>query len=237
MKKFKSFRFTPTTQDKYERLDPPSPTKNYVPNWWKISEQFINKEQTLPGLKACIPFLDAFLSGYVVTTPFELFVGRNEDNDINIRWNAPSDFWARIVGERPKELGANIPRPAGHDPTGFIWGCTWGWKTPRGYSTLVTHPLNRFDLPFTTLSAIMDSDKFVANGNIPFFIKEGFSGVIPKGTPIAQLIPIKRATWVGRVDESLYYTSMDQAKRLRNPDGTDSEGSYKKSYWTKKDYS
>jgi hypothetical protein len=59
----------------------------------------------------------------------------------------------------------------------------------------MTHPLNRFDLPFTTTSGIVDSDKFFAPGNVPFFIKEGFSGIIPEGTPFLQLIPIKRATW------------------------------------------
>jgi hypothetical protein len=36
------------------------------------------------------------------------------------------------------------------------------------------------------------------SGNIPFFIKEGFSGVIPKGTPIAQVIPFKRESWTSK---------------------------------------
>ena len=31
--------------------------------------------------------------------------------------------------------------------------------------------------------------------NFPFFIKEGFTGLIPYGTPIVQIIPFKRDDW------------------------------------------
>jgi len=60
---------------------------------------------------------------------------------------------------------------------------------------LLMHPSQRHDLPFFTLTAIVDTDKFPNKLHLPFFIKEGFEGIIEAGTPIAQIIPIKRDVW------------------------------------------
>jgi hypothetical protein len=92
--------------------------------------------------------------------------------------------------------------------------------------------LNRFDLPFTTTSGIMDSDSYSTSGNLPFFIKKGFTGVIPAGTPIAQLIPIKRTSWTSVPNNNgLQYLENLQGETVR------SEGkSYKKLFWTRKSY-
>jgi hypothetical protein len=45
------------------------------------------------------------------------------------------------------------------------------------------------------LPAIVDTDKHPIMVNFPFFLKENFSGVIPYGTPIVQVIPFKRENW------------------------------------------
>jgi len=42
----------------------------------------------------------------------------------------------------------------------------------------------------------VDGDFYMHGGNIPFYIKEGFEGVIPEGTPIMQIIPFLRENWV-----------------------------------------
>jgi hypothetical protein len=78
----------------------------------------------------------------------------------------------------------------------------------------------------------MDSDKYSTSGNIPFFIKEDFVGVIPAGTPFAQIIPIKRATWRSiRNDEGLIYLEGMQGEFVRSPGK-----SYKKYLWQRKEY-
>jgi hypothetical protein len=76
----------------------------------------------------------------------------------------------------------------------------WTIEAPEGYSLLFTHPVNRFDLPFTTLTGLVDCDRyhdawihFPARWNDP-----DFRGVLPRGTPIAQCFPIKRDRWVTR---------------------------------------
>lgn len=213
----------------------PEPIKKHIPKWYKdaestyISSLDVEKEES-PGLKKCVPVLDALTSGYTLVTPFDIFIGKKDDETLDIVWNSPHEQELFIM-ERPKESGATIPRPAGHLPNHLVWSNRWGFKAPRGYSVLLTHPLNRFDLPFTTMSGIVDSDSFFSPGNIPFFIKDGFTGVIPEGTPYAQLIPIKRNSWKMIVNKSNIDKVTSQGHLVRKEDT-----SYKKKFWIKKEY-
>jgi hypothetical protein len=218
----------------------PQPIKKFIPEWYKKAETHFSSdedlsieegtEKTSAGLKTCVPFLDAMVSGYALVVPFDIYVGKNEDGDLDIKWNAPQG-WENFVEERPRESGSTMPRPAGHAPNHLVWSGRWGIKAPRGYSVLVTHPLNRQDLPFTTSSAIMDSDKFFGNGNVPFFIKEDFIGVIEKGTPFAQIIPIKRKKWKMINNPALKDSIQKHGHSVREKEGT-----YKKKYWVRKEY-
>lgn len=219
---------------KFEDLGRPVPAKVHIPAWYKQGESAYIDDNggSNPGLKACIPYLDSLVSGYVLTTPFDIFVKKDKDGKLAITWNGP-DSLSHFVNERPEGLGATMPRPAGHYKNHLVWSGFWGIKTPRGWSLLVTHPLNRFDLPFTTTSGIIDSDMFSASGNIPFFIKEDFIGTIPAGTPIAQLIPIKRSSWkMIANDQSQMNLEHIQGSFVRS-----GEAVYKKNLWTRKEYS
>ena len=140
-----------------------------------------------------MPFLDAMVSGYYLTMPANITVKRNSDG--NVEFLSDDPLFSDFLGERLGDIGSTMPRPEGFMQNHFIFKNIWSWKTPRGWSILVTHPLNSWNLPFVTSSAIMDSDEFVGPGNIPFFLNASFEGVIPKGTPIAHLIPIKRSAW------------------------------------------
>lgn len=219
----------------------PQPIKKFIPEWYKKAEMhYVSEEDDITlengeqkksaGLKTCAPFLDALISGYALVTPFDIYVGRTETGDLDIKWNAPQG-WENFVAERPKQSGSTMPRPAGHAPNHMVWSGRWGIKLPRGYSALVTHPLNRQDLPFTTSSAIMDSDRFYGNGNIPFFIKEDFVGVIEKNTPFAQVIPIKRKKW-----KMIHNDGYKDKVSMHGHDVRKKEGTYKRKYWIRKEY-
>ena len=215
------------------QLGKPKAIKHFLPEWYRKSETtFINKKngQETHGLKTCVPFLDAMLSGYTLVTPVDIYVSRNEDGSLKLGWNSPEELQQFVV-ERPKELGEQIPVPAGHLGNHLAWNNEWGVKLPRGWSMLVSHPLNRFDLPFTTVSGLMDSDKFWANGNVPFYLKADFIGTIPAGTPIAQLIPVKRAKWRAVYDQALINEYGKQGTLVRQPANT-----YKKKFWVRKEY-
>lgn len=221
----------------------PKSSKSFIPEWYKKAESFYEDLDGTPqaGLKTCMPFLDALMVGYMITTPVDIYVNEdsnslshlfnNKDSDLNIRWDGPEVF-NDFIGERDSRSGHTMPRPPGHYPNHLVFAGYWHIKTPKGYSLLMTQPLNREDLPFTIASGIIDSDKYFAPGNIPFFIKRGVVGVIPKGTPIAQLIPIKRDSWAAvENDPYLADQNLIQGTKVRHK-----ETNYKKAFWQRKRY-
>jgi hypothetical protein len=50
---------------------------------------------------------------------------------------------------------------------------------------------------FTILPGVVDTDQYKAPVNFPFVLNEAdkFEGLIPAGTPMAQVIPFKRDSW------------------------------------------
>jgi hypothetical protein len=220
----------------------PHPVKTSVPQWWRDGEttfesKFHSHADGTPheGMKMCVPFMEIMMTGYTLLTPFDIYVTKTESGDTSIKWHGPEiveENQVQFIGHRPPELGATIPRPAGHSKVSYTWFSYWSWKTPRGYSTFVTHPFNRHDLPFTTLNGIVDSDKFHLNGNIPFYLKADFEGIIPAGTPFAQIYPFKRISWKMWVDDTFNEDILEkQGKPLRLPGG-----GYKKKMWSKKEF-
>ena len=81
------------------------------------------------------------------------------------------------------------------------------------------------------MAGLIDSDKFFGPGNIPFFVKEGFTGTIEKGTPYAQIIPIKRSSWSSFADYGLISPNEIRGVNLHNH-----KQAYKTVDWEKKEY-
>jgi hypothetical protein len=127
-----------------------------------------------------------------------------------------------------------FPVPHGYLDRHFHWYPNWAPEVPEGYSVLYVNPINRFDLPFITTSAIIDNDKMNTPGLIPFFLRDDFEGKIPKGTPYLQLIPYKREDWKMEIsaDENEInkkdYELENRRSRLF--------GYYKKYAWRRKEY-
>jgi hypothetical protein len=227
----KIIRFVPSLPTKEKMLAEPVPAKKDIAEWYKEGETtyfYDGKEH--PGLKTCKPFLDVMISGYYILTPFDINVERTEDGNVKFSWDGPEE-WQDFIGERLGAIGSTIPRPAGHRSNHLVWASRWGWKTPKGWSSIITHPINRLDLPFTTTSGLIDSDNFFGPGNIPFFIKEDFVGTIKKGTPFAQIIPVKRSSWASFADYGLISPNELKGINLHNH-----KQSYKSVDWEKKEY-
>jgi hypothetical protein len=218
------------------KLPKPTPASLHVPEWYAKSERWTNVDSPViqnyganQGLKLCVPFLDGMISGYMVETWTDIQVTPLNETSSRFNWLAKPD----PIIERSPSLGERIPVPAGHISNHFAWVGQFGIKVPTGYSVLLTHPLNRHDLPFTTLSGIIDSDGSHAPGNIPFFLKANWEGIIPAGTPIAQILPFKRDNWVSELgDEKIQKEVIQQSfdtRRILN-------GFYKKNFWHRKSY-
>jgi hypothetical protein len=115
----------------------------------------------------------------------------------------------------------------------FVWQRPWSIVLPENMSAIVTHPLNRVDLPFITLSGVIDFDKSIHApiGNIPFFIKKDFVGTIPKGTPMFQILPFERREWISKKEkynDKFWNEKLNERKEIND--------FYKKKIWNKKTF-
>lgn len=215
----------------------PKPATFYIPEWYKKTPQFINNDIKLPfvssnsnlTVKMCLPFLDALSCGYMITLPFDIGVTKNEPG-FKFTWETDQlDF---IDGHGPEQYpGLLIPDE--FDKNAYKFNTSHIIETPPGYSLIFTHPFNRVDLPFYTFTGIVDSDRFnQLPVNIPFLIKKDFEGIIEKGTPIAQIIPIKREQWNSEFNDYNFEQSQYAMYDLKSV----MLRSYKTRWWQKKKY-
>ena len=185
-------------------LEPFVSAKNHIPNWYKEIEKywqgelkFRNNRHNL-SIKACHPFLNSFTTGYMVELQADIQIKINkEKNEVQIEYLGEFEPFVNR-GENP---GLTMPSLSGFSLVGLAWCFPYHLELPKNYSMLITHPLNNFDLPFFTLSGIVDS--FMYPGRLPFLLKDDWEGVISKGTPICQIIPFKTEEWVKVEDRNL----------------------------------
>ena len=210
------------------------PAKHFIPDWYKDIKGYNknnlkieeNGHTPMLNLKSCMPFFDPFNTGYMVELFQDLYV-EIKDGKPKINWiGAPDPVSVREIEENI------IPVPHGYAESHFVWKYPHVLNAKKGYSAIVTHPFNRHDLPFISLTGIIDIDVLVGNGNIPFFIQEGFEGLIPKGTPILQIIPFKRESWKINKDDSLILKNdKENTEKSRSIIGW-----YKDNRWQKKEF-
>lgn len=247
----KRIRFIPNSSYASNNILPPIPAKQAVPEWYRAGEMAISEltgkaakssdKNISGGMKSCIPFLDAIISGYFIcswedyyvktTDVVEEFypVSINPYTDRYERYDSPGP---QMIKERTGDIGHTIPRPNGYCENHMVLNGQWGFRLPRGWSAVMTHPMNRFDLPFITTSGIIDADEWWTAGNIPFFLKKDFEGIIPAGTPFIQIIPVKRSSWFAYVSELGFARNSYMAEKARSVP----LGWYRENIWLKKNY-
>lgn len=218
----------------------PKPAKMYIPEWYKRAsappsqENYIFSEPGMIGnlgIKACMPFLDSLMHGYVQESWTDIHFRPDITGEIIEEYHYP--IGPRIISHR-KSGQTHLNIPDEYYKTEFTWHTPWTPKLPKGYSLLFTHPLNNLDLPFTSLSGIVDSDMYYHEygGQYPFLLKKGFYGTIPAGTPLFVMIPVKREEWVSK---QLEFDESGNAKR-KSQIRKNLMGGYKKMFWQKKSF-
>lgn len=234
-------KWNPTEDNLLPVVSPPIPASQALPTWYtnmsnkgdetKSSPCMVNGEFAFnTTLKRCQPFRDALSFGYVQLAWQDIFFQTDEDNSIDFGFPiSPSICHLR------ETQNTSYPVNPMYNGIEFAWEPKWYPELPKGYSCLITHPLNRFDLPFVTLSGVIDADDYVIShsfANLPFYLVKGFTGVIPTGTPLWQIIPFKRDSWEGKpnaFDIKKYVKETSRVKRhLLN--------AYRKEHWKKKVY-
>lgn len=200
----------------------PEPSTKNVPSWYRKMDGVIDGIQTV---KKCVPFLDSLSMGYQIPLVADI----HWHKDIK---EFHSDSKIDLVSDHFLSQSKDVEIPEGFDPQPHKWNNFWHIKTPKGYSTLFIHPLNRMDLPFYSFSGVVDTDKHPLVINFPFVLKSDFDGDIKAGTPLIQAIPFKRDSWSSKIlDQGLSYDDQIGYEVSKPPFGW-----YKRNHWTRKEY-
>lgn len=198
----------------------PQPASRFVPEWFRKLPGVVNGVETI---KKCIPFLDTMTSGYMIVLASDVYFDGTGFQQV-----AKTEQVAKHITDQIQTLDI----PAEYSTVPYKWINFFVTKTPKGYSTLFTHPLNRIELPFYSLSGMVETDKFPIPVNFPFFVKKDFVGIIPAGTPIIQAIPVKRDDWKSDVEDRKPFKFPWYTNLMHNPPF----GFYKKNFWQRKSY-
>jgi len=189
-----TFRCDPALID---LLPPPVPARAALPDWLRTMAPRAASPlhgREIRTVKQCPPFVDAMAQGFMVLLPCDLRVQRGR-----FSWDWPLP--PLTVAQHPASplsfhAAAQLRGLPGHDgrSAAIKFNSFWTIQTEPGWSLFAMHPANREDLPFRTLSGLVDSDRFVDAGiNFPALWRDsGFDGVLPRGTPVAQCLLLPR---------------------------------------------
>jgi len=211
---------------------PPKPAVKEVPDWYRNTPEYVGDQikKIVDGnnrhtIKKCIPVFDAITAGYILYTQVDLEITQQEGLPY-YAWPNQSAISFHPIDQAPLLPARNeAPYPK--------WNNPYAITTPPGYSVLFTQPMHRESV-FTILEGVVDTDKYKAPVNFPFVLNDvKWEGIIPAGTPMAQVIPFKRESWKHKIgsDKELKEQNLITAK-LR----TLFFNSYKRQFWSSKEY-
>ena len=205
----------------------PKPATSFIPDWYKNMDSYMGgteKKPTVDGLangtiKRCMPVFDVITHGYIITTYHDIFVSQKAqqfaDGKVKVapwyQWASFGPIHFHLIEQAPTHPAKNgSPYPKLLNP--------WGIKTPPGYSTLFMAPVHRSN-DFTILPGVVDTDTFTAPVHFPMVLTDiKFEGLIPAGTPIAQIVPFQRESWtmeIGKQENLIEQETLSAKLRTR----------------------
>jgi hypothetical protein len=238
-KKNQTIKFIPTRV--VSNMFFPQPASRFVPDWYKDTEPYspeyidiLNKlapAKDYSTIKRCPPIFDAISSGYIIVTHADLLIKKNNGGLVYNWLENLIDFHnSKQASLHPDKMinseGLDLEYPKIISP--------WGIETPKGYSCLFVPPMHRKNI-VNIFPGIVDTDCFNVPVNFPFVVSDlNFEGIIPAGTPIAQVIPFKRDEWEMSIEED--------EKKIRQLSGQNMlvrskfSNAYRNYFWQKKQY-
>lgn len=208
----------------------PIPSSKALPDWYKNTTNRIGEKNPdgIPTVKKCIPVFDALTTGYILVTPFDVWV-KQVDGEAEYQV-APSA--EGLVQFHPVMQASK--HPASNDVRFPKWINPWAIKTPKGYSTLFLPPMHNPNPWFQVMEGVVDTDEYFAPVNFPFVLKNPtYEGLIPAGTPMVQVIPFKRESWkmeIGNEEDKIEQSKITTYLSSKFFDR------YKNMFWNRKEY-
>jgi hypothetical protein len=222
----------------YDVCERPRPSSAHIPKWFKEMPQYFDGSDSLKirpdygytsnaSAKKCTPMLDGITGGYTVPLWSDVYI-RQGSSGPEIMWRVEKDVFA-LHGPSSEKVGP----PLGFGNKVFKYLTWFRIETPPGYSTIIRPPAGHYDLPFQVIPAIVDTDKSIIDSNLPLWVRDGFEGIVEKGTPIAQVIPFKRESWSSEfswIDYNTFISEKDKGfnSTIRN--------NYIKNIWSRKKF-
>lgn len=188
------FRCDPSLID---LLPQPILARDALPHWLREMSpraQSSVHQRSIRTVKQCPPFVDAMTHGFMILLPCDVTV---EGGQFSWNWALP----ALSTHHHPRApLSFHVPEqiagsPLAHDARSAIkFNSFWTIELPENWSLMAVHPVNRDDLPFRLVTGMVDADRFNDVGiNFPaIWTDTHFTGVLARGTPIAQCYPVRR---------------------------------------------
>jgi hypothetical protein len=259
-----------TYNDTAFELMRPVPASKMQPDWWKKSKvHMIDKGVVGISLRACPAMHDWLSTGYYIATNRDIHCEFNQTLVSGGDWHAtvPPDgenfeaSYASPTHSKHQLMNDNFSFLKGdgsdenpHDA--FKFRVPWSVVTPPGYSCLYLDPFLHQNKYFRTWQGTMDTDMFntlTDNTQIIMYPLSDKSFVIPKGTPIVQIVPYRREQWTAsyiNMDGSAYINEVSHLTSeygkpsiselcevegdASSPDGQVPGGFYRKYMWTTK---
>ena len=224
------FRCDPSLIDILPR---PALAREFLPGWLREMPRHAFSDlhgEDVRTVKHCPPFVDAMSQGFVIPLPCDVTV---REGRLSWDWAIP----APSVTMHPRapisfHTSAQVEGTPFHQPGQVVvkFNSFWTIELEPGWSLFAMHPVNRADLPFRLLGGLVDADRFHDVGILfpAVWLDASFSGVLPRGMPVAQCIAVRREAPV------LDFRGFDAAEQRRYADtaGTllSSSGHYRRSF-------
>ena len=203
------FRCDPALE---KHLPRPVPARGALPDWLRAMPAKSPSDihgRDIRTVKQCPPFIDAMAYGVMILLPCDVTVDRGA---FSWAWDIPEPS----TSHHPRApLSFHVPAQFPNAPfardgkAALKFNSFWTIELDPEWSLFAMHPVNRDELPFRLLSGLVDADRFHDGGiNFPaIWTAPDFSGVLPKGTPVAQCFAVPRAA------PELVFESLDEPHR------------------------
>ena len=188
------FRCDPVLIDVLPR---PVPAKAALPDWLRELAPRVPSalhQRSIRTVKQCPPFVDAMAHGFMIPLPCDV---RVHDGQFDWSWPLPP---LSMAGHPRAPLSFHVAEQIANTPLALAaqsavkFNSFWTIELEPGWSLMAVHPVNRGDLPFRTVTGLVDADRFHDVGiNFPaLWVDPHFEGVLARGTPIAQCYAVPR---------------------------------------------
>jgi hypothetical protein len=228
-------------------IEKPTPALVQVPKIYKeMASSFEEKNPYHTAtIKKCIPFLDALTMGYTINTPVDyLFTLKVEIEGNKKTTSLKFDYSESIPPKFEGLIGMSEHKPqqvpkdlrSNYRTVDAVPKLINPWKiiTPPGYSCIFTSPFNR-NSPFKIVDGVVDTDTYDLKINFPFYWTQSQSieqTLLPKGTPIALVIPFKRENWKMKIEQH----DLEDEEKANMRLGQYIIDKYKRIFWKKKSF-